>query len=120
MEKKVISILIICLYSFPFAYYSMYQDYANHTMIGYLLMIVATSLLASFSKFFCNSIPLIIGNVISGIASCYFLNNLAGNEQWSGYFKPLTASQLLVLVSLINIIPQVIAFKIAKKKYLFN
>ncbi len=82
-------------------------------MFGYLLMIVATSFLAFFSKYISNSFPLIIGTVVSGIISYYFISNLAGNEQWSGYFKPLKPSQLLVLVSLINLIPQVIVYKIA-------
>jgi hypothetical protein len=80
---------------------------------GYLLMVIIISLLAIFGKLFCNSIPLIIGNVISVIISFYFINKMTGIENWDFYFKPLTPSMLLILVSVLNLIPQLLAIKIA-------
>ncbi|EKN64134.1 hypothetical protein P9E76_10240 [Schinkia azotoformans] len=115
MGKIVIGILIICLYCFPFVYISMDQDYSNHSMLGYLIMIIATSLLAFFGKLFINSLSPIIGNLLSVIISFYFINGMAGNEHWDGYFKPLTPYQLLVLVSFLNLIPQFLAINFAKK-----
>jgi len=64
MRKIVIGILIVGLYCFPFVYFSMHQDFANRSMLGYLTMIVLTSLLAFFGKHFCNSIPLIIQSLL--------------------------------------------------------
>ncbi|MEC1719838.1 hypothetical protein [Schinkia azotoformans] len=115
MGKIGIGIVIICLYCFPFVYISMYQDYANHSMLGYLIMIIATSLLAFFGKLFINSLFPIIGNLLSVIISFYFINGMVGNEHWSGYFKPLTPYQLLILVSFLNLIPQFLATNFAKK-----
>ncbi|MDM5358353.1 hypothetical protein ABIE66_002099 [Peribacillus sp. B2I2] len=115
MKKIGISILIVCLYCFPFVYFSMYQDFANSSMFGYLIMIVATSLLAFFGRIFGNSIPFIIGNIVSGIVSFYFISEMAGNERWGGYFKPLTPNQLLIFVSFLNLIPQLLVMKLANK-----
>ncbi|MDF2065544.1 hypothetical protein [Bacillus sp. Cr_A10] len=103
------------LYCFPFVYFSMYQDFANRSMLGYLIMIVVTSLLAFFGKFFSNSIPFIIGNILSVITSFYFIHEMTGNERWNGYFKPLTTYQLLMLVSFLNLIPQFFAMNLANK-----
>jgi hypothetical protein len=84
-------------------------------MLGYLIMIIVTSIIAFFGKFFSNSIPLIIGNIASGIISFYFISKMKGNERWGGYFTPLTPSQLLILVSFINLIPQYIAMMVANR-----
>lgn len=115
MRKVGISILIFCLYCFPFVYFSMHQDFANGSMLGYLIMIVATSLLAFFGKLYSNSIPLIFGNLVSGIISFYFISEMAGNERWGGYFKPLTPYQLLIFVTFLNLIPQFFTKKLAVK-----
>jgi hypothetical protein len=93
----------------------MYQDFANRSMLGYLIMIVVTSLLAFFSKFFSNSIPFIIGNVLSGIISFYFINMMKGIGMWDFYFTPLTPSMLLILVSVINLIPQFLAMILSNR-----
>jgi len=115
MRKIVIGILIVCLYSFPFVYFSMQQDFANGSMLGYLCMIVVTSLLAFVGKLFSKSIFLIIGNILSLIISFYFIREMTGNERWDGYFKPLTPYQLLILVSFLNLIPQFFALRLANR-----
>ena len=92
----------------------MHQDFANRSMLGYLIMIVVTSL-SLFGKLFNNSISLIIGNILSIIISFYFINEMTGNERWGGYFKPLTPYQLLILVSFLNLIPQFFAMKLANR-----
>ena len=115
IRKIVIGILIVLLYCFPFVYFSMLQDFVNRSMLGYLVMIVATSILGYFCKLFSNSIFLIIGNILSAIISYYYIVEMAGNERWGGYFKPLTPDQLLIFVTFLNIIPQFLAIKIAIK-----
>lgn len=113
MRKKGISMLIVCFYLFPFVYFSMHQDFANGSMLGYLMMILVTSLLAFLSKMVRHPVLFIIGNIISGAVSLFFINKMAGNERWDGYFKPLSPNQLFILVSFINFIPQLLAMKLA-------
>ncbi|NHM34072.1 hypothetical protein [Neobacillus terrae] len=118
MKRLGSGILTVILYCFPFVYFSMYQDFVNRSMFGYLIMIVATSLLAFFVKYFCNSIPLIIGNILSTIISFYFIDRMEDSKGigWDGgYFKPFSPSQLLVVVSFLNFIPQYIAMTLANK-----
>ncbi|MFJ6414674.1 hypothetical protein ACIQLG_17985 [Terribacillus saccharophilus] len=115
MKKIIVGILIVCLYCFPFVYNSMYQDFANRSMLGYLLMLMATLLLAFLGKLFSSSIYLIIGNIISVIISFYFINEMSWNEEWGGYFKPLTPNQLLIFASVLFLIPQLFAMRLAKK-----
>ncbi|PAE06649.1 hypothetical protein CHI12_15180 [Terribacillus saccharophilus] len=115
MKKIIVGILIVCLYCFPFVYNSMYQDFANRSMLGYLLMLMATLLLAFLGKLFSSSIYLIIGNIISVIISFYFINEMSWNEEWGGYFKPLTPNQLLIFASVLFLVPQLFAMRLAKK-----
>jgi hypothetical protein len=109
-------ILIVILYCFPFAHFAMYQDFTNHSMIGYMEMVTATFLLSFLVKYFCNYIPFIIGNILSLIISFYFNGKMVDTVEWySGYFKPFYPSHLLVMVSLLNLIPQLLAMKLANK-----
>lgn len=115
MKKIGLNLLIICLYCFPFVYFFMYKDFHSGSMIGYLLMIILTAVIAYFGKSTNNKFSLIIGNIASVMTSYYFINNMAGYESWEGYFKPLTPVQLLIFVSILNLIPQLIAVKAANK-----
>lgn len=115
MKKIGINILIICGYCFPFVYFSMYKDFNNSSMIGYLMMIIITSVLAILGKSSNNKFALIIGNIASAIISGYCISRMSGDERWAVYFKPFTPLQLLVLVSFINLILQLIVFKLTKK-----
>lgn len=79
-------------------------------------MIVMTSLFAFLGKFLCNSIPFIIGNIVSAVSSFYFIGRMEdtlGIGWDGGYFKPFSASQLLVIVSVLNLIPQFLAMMLA-------
>ncbi|PAD34902.1 hypothetical protein CHH56_12120, partial [Terribacillus saccharophilus] len=58
---------------------------------------------------------LIIGNIISVIISFYFINEMSWNEEWGGYFKPLTPNQLLIFASVLFLVPQLFAMRLAKK-----
>lgn len=115
MKKAVVGILIVCLYCFPYVYNSMYQDFTYRSMLGYLIMLVATLLLPFFGKLFSHPIYLLIGNILSVIISFYFINEMSWNEDWGGYFKPLTPNQLLIFASVLFLIPQFIAMRLAKK-----
>ncbi|MCU5321929.1 hypothetical protein OB976_02500 [Bacillus cereus] len=118
MKKLSVTILIVCLYCFPFVYFSMYQDFTNGSMLGYAIMVIGTSILAFFSKFFSNTIPMIIGNILSIIMSYYFLYKMEiefGVSWHRGYFKPFIPYQLLLLVSFLNVIPQLLVMNVVNK-----
>ncbi len=115
MKKIVIGILIVCLYCFPFVYFSMYQDFEYGSMRGYLLMIMGTFLLAFFGIMYSSLTPLILGNIVSGIVSFYFNSHMMGVERWNFYFKPFPPSMLLVIVIILNLIPQFLAMLLANK-----
>src|SRR5690625_4534178 len=113
MKKLVIRILIFCMYCFPFVYYSMYQDFEYGSLFGYLIIIVGISILAFFFKIYCKLSLLIFGNIATGLISFYFVYTYGIG--WDvGYFKPLTPYQLLLLVSVLNLIPQFLVMKLTK------
>jgi hypothetical protein len=112
MKKIILGVLVVSFYCFPFVFNSMKNDFDHRSMSGYLLMVLVTTLLAFLGKYFCNSIPIIVGNIVSMLVSFYFKSTMDGG--WDeGYFKPLSATQLIVLVSILNLIPQYIAISIA-------
>ncbi|MNW29114.1 hypothetical protein D3C74_59590 [compost metagenome] len=118
MRHIVIGFLIVCLYCFPFVYFSMYQDFSNHTMLGYLIAVVVTSILALLGKLNSTSksiIFIIIGNILSLIISFHLISEMSGNERWGSYFKPLSPYQFLIFVSLLNLVPQLLVMKLAGK-----
>jgi len=114
MRKLGLNILIIGLYGFPFVYFSMYKDFSNGSMIGYLLMLIIVSMVAFFTTFIITVNSLIIGNIVSAVLSYYFIHNMTSNVLWGSYFSPLMPSQLFILVSILMLIPQLIAIIIAR------
>lgn len=96
----------------------MFQDFASGSMVGYFIMVVGTSILAFLSKYFSNAIPFIIGNIATTIISFYFLSKLEvtlGVGWDEGYYKPLSPHQLLLLVSILNLVPQLLVMMLANR-----
>lgn len=118
MKKIIFRIPIVCLYCFPFVYFSMYIDFAHGSMFGYLIMVLGTLILAFFGKLLSNTRLVIIGNIASVIVSFYFLHQMEmtlGVGWDGGYYKPLTPYQLLLFVSFLNLIPQFLMMKLANR-----
>ncbi|MCB2300914.1 hypothetical protein [Clostridium tagluense] len=117
MKKWIVRLLLLVVFSFPYVYFSMYQDLINSSMIGYGLMI-ATLI---FLIFICNkthNFPVgALGNIISFIAS-YLLITCSTGEKWSYYFKPFTSVGLLIFVSIAIIILQLAVIGIIKSRKL--
>jgi hypothetical protein len=111
MKKTVITLLLICLLSFPYVFFAMYLDFSKGSMLGYGIM-VGMSLILGYTTRFSAALPvLVIGNLLSFTISYYLNTSMAGSEKWGWYFKPLTSQQLLILVSILNLIPQIIGIK---------
>lgn len=114
MKKVAVYSLIICLFSFPYAYFSISQDFNDSSMTGYLLMIIATTIIAFFGSLTNNTIAVFIGNIGSVIISFYFNSKMINIDSWDGYFKPIGSIRFLVVVSVVNLIPQLVAINFAK------
>ncbi|WP_047984360.1 hypothetical protein [Ornithinibacillus californiensis] len=110
MKKPWIGIVIIIFYSIPFAYFSLYQDFTNRSLVGYLIMVLITAILAFFGQYFSSFIPLIIGNILSTLVSIYVYLELGNTEGLDeGYFKPFYPLQLIIVLSVLNLVPQFFA-----------
>ena len=108
------NLFIICLYCFPFVFFSMYKDFEKGSMIGYLIMIIITSLLAFFGKRSNYTIAVIVGNLASAFVSYHFISTMSGDSRWTGaFFNPFGPMRLFILLSFLNLIPQLVAMKLA-------
>lgn len=117
MKKWIVRLLLLVVFSFPYVYFSMYQDLINSSMIGYGLMI-ATLIFLIFICKKTHNLPIgALGNIISFIAS-YLLISCSIGEKWSYYFKPFTAVGLLIFVSIASIIIQLVVIGIIKSRKL--
>lgn len=92
----------------------MYNDFKTGSMMGYLLMIIITSLLAFYGKRSNHTRAIIIGNLASALVSYYFISTMSGDSRWDGiYFKPFGPTIVFIWVSFLNLIPQFISMKLA-------
>ena len=114
MKKAGLNFLILCLYCFPFGYFSIYTDFTERSMLGYLIMIIITSTIAFGGKYSNNVLSLIIGNILSVIVSYYFLGKVV-NDDLRAYIAVVRPHTLLIWVSFLNLIPQLFAIELADK-----
>lgn len=99
MNKRLISILLRLGYCIPFVFLSMYGDAAHGTMWLYALMIAGFGGLC-FGAVRSGQFWIVpVGNLLSFTMSCLCIQKFS-TEKWSWYFKPLTANQFLLMLSL--------------------
>lgn len=115
MRKLIIGTVIACLYGFLFVYYSMYLDYVKGSMIGYLLMVAVTCMLSFAARLNHTIVSIFIGNLLTIIVSYYFVAQMERIGDWGYYFAPLSPATLLVVVSLLNFVPQFVSVVLADK-----
>lgn len=101
------SVLIVIFYALPFAYFAMQRDYSHQSPLGYVAMAAAMSLLAFASIKLATLYALLIGNVASFAVSFYFVGKMQG-DALDAFFKPLTAEQSLIFLSVLMLILQAI------------
>lgn len=115
MKKHIISILILLIYGTPFVFISMYLDYTQRSMLGYLLMISAYIFLSCIHRFNNNKFIIFLGNIIS-FALSYSLANRVTSGGWGGYFKPFLPSDFVIFVTILSILIQIFLKNLVKKK----
>lgn len=85
----------------------MYGDATYDTMLLYVLMIVALSVLC-FSIIKSKEFTVVIfGNILSFITS-YICIQQFYTDKWDWYFKPFTANGLLIVISVIAVLIQLL------------
>jgi len=108
VKKWWIGLVVLAGYSIPFVYLALLEDFKTGTLLGYLLLLVRFTVLAFTGQRWGHLLFVIAGNVL-----CYFISVYAAGQTdaygFDGYFKPLTAEQLILLISLLMLIPQLIA-----------
>ncbi|MCB2356927.1 hypothetical protein [Clostridium estertheticum] len=117
MKKWIIRLLLLVVFSFPYVYFSMYQDLINSSMIGYGLMIIVLIFLIFICKKTHNLPVGALGNIISFTVS-HLMVTYSTDEKWSYYFMPFTSVGLLIFVSIAIIILQVVVIGIIKSRKL--
>lgn len=105
MKKNIVSILILLIYATPFVFISMYLDYTQRSMLGYLIMILAYIFLSCIHKLNNNKYIIFLGNFISFLLS-YLLANRVTSGGWGGYFKPFGPSDFVIFITILSILLQ--------------
>lgn len=83
----------------------MYGDAEKDTMLLYGFMIIGLAFLSYVSVKSKNFVVFLIGNLLSCISSYLFMT-FYQTDTWQWYFKPLTATGLLLLISVIALMLQ--------------
>lgn len=112
MKKGWIGLAVLAGYCIPFVYLALLEDFKTGTLLGYLLLLVGFTVLAFTGQRWGHLLFVMAGNVLSYFISVYFAGQTDAYG-FDGYFKPLTAEQLILFVSLLMLIPQLIAIVVA-------
>ena len=112
MKKGWIGLIVLMGYAIPFVYFALLEDFKTGTLLGYVVLLAMFPLLAFIGQRFSHLLFVVAGNIVSYFISIYFAGQM-DTFGWDGYFKPLTAEQLILLVSLLMLIPQWIAIVVA-------
>lgn len=99
MNKWISRGLLLIGYGIPFAFLSMYGDASHDTMLLYGVMIAGFGLLSFGVIKTRQFIMVAVGNAFSVASSCLCMQ-LLYNRRWDGYFKPFTATGLLLVISM--------------------
>ena len=112
MKKKELLLIGYCI---PFSFLAMCGDVTFGTMWLYALLIVGMGFLCWGAVKSQSLIALVFGNALSCIVSiaCVMVFQTA---EWAGYFKPFTATTMVILISAAAFILQFIVWSIATKK----
>ena len=116
MKKTVISLVIIALFCVPCAYLALKTDFEQASMTGYIPLIGVSIVLSVIGTTFKCIPAVVVGNVASLIVSYYFVSHYSGGDRWGGYFKPFDATIMLYIISILNIIPQLIIVLLIKRR----
>lgn len=110
MRKKVLTGFVFLGYCIPYSFFALYGDVSYGSMILYVVMIVAMGILCWETVKLNRTHILAVGNVLSCLFSCFCIN-VFQTEEWNSYFKPFTAVQLSIAISVVAFIVQMICHR---------
>jgi len=94
------------LYLIPFAWLGPYLDWKEGSILGYVLFLFGLGVLSYSLARSGKPKYIVIGNMASFVIS-YAIALSVGEGYGEGYFNPLTASQLVLGVSALNLVVQI-------------
>ena len=94
------------LYVIPFAWFGPYFDWKEGSLLGYALFLFGLGALSYSLARSGKPKYIVIGNLVS-FAISYGIALSVGRGYGEGYFNPLTVSQLVIGVSILNLIVQI-------------
>ena len=107
MKQWIIKILLLAGYSVPYVFLAMNGDAEYGTMLFYGIMVLSLSVLCFLGNKTNHIFIMVFGNLCSALSSYCFLLHYQ-TEKWSWYFKPFTAGQLLVLITVVALVIQLL------------
>ena len=112
MNKWLIRGLLLLAYCIPYAFLAINGDAKLGTMVFYIIMIVAFSVVCWIS-IRTRNIPIIFGGNVFSAVSSFAFEEMTDLATMNYYFKPFTARQLIVIISIIALVVQTIVVLVA-------
>lgn len=108
MLKKLTHLLPLAIYCVPFAYIGMWGDAEKDTIVFHIIWILGLFYVCKWLREEWGRLSVLLaGNAVSLLVSCVFVF-LFATEEWSRYFKPLSALGMACVGSLVVTAVQVI------------
>ena len=112
---RKIMLLALVGYCIPFSFLGMYGDATFGSMWLYALTIIGYGFLCWFCIRYCSLTTLILGNVLSCGVSVVCVE-LFQTEKWAWYFKPFTAMNMVIVISVAAFIIQLVIWLVTKNR----
>ena len=112
---KKILLLALVGYCIPFSFLAMFCDVTFDSMWLYALMIIGYGFLCWFSIRYRSLPTLLLGNALSCGVSVVCVK-LFQTEEWAWYFKPFTAMNMVIVISVAAFIIQLIIWLVTKNR----
>lgn len=91
MKEQLTCVLPLAAYCIPFAYFGMWGDAEKDTIVFHIIWVLGLFYVCKwFREKWGRLSVLLAGNAVSLLVSCVFVF-LFATEEWSWYFKPLSA-----------------------------
>lgn len=114
LSKEKLAAAALVLYVFPYASLLMEVHYRGVWLLGGLLIVGITVLLAMTARIYGSIYLVLIGNVISVFLSYRFIQDWSGTTAKINFFEPLSILQSLFLYTGFLLIVQAIALVVVE------
>jgi len=95
LSKERLAAVALILYIFPYASFLMEAHYRGSLLVGGLLVVAITVLLATATRVYGSIYLVLLGNVISAFISYLFIRDWSGTTAKILFFEPLSILQAM-------------------------